>query len=84
MVKLYLKKILKICVFLHSNITEREWFMTLKNFYAKKHSGFQNWEKKIGELVSLDVEQDNQSWETVLVTKLGLCKQKNKNPKTII
>lgn len=48
----------------------------------KKHSGFQNWEK-IKEFVSLDVEQKNQSWETVLVTKLGLCKQKNKNPKTI-
>ena len=48
----------------------------------KKHSGIKNWEK-IGEFVSLDVEQNNQSWETVLITKLGLCKQKNKNPKTI-
>ena len=35
---------------------------------------------KIGRFVSLEVEKNHQSWETVLVTKLCLCQKKPKTP----
>ena len=39
--------------------------------------------KKIGWLVSLEVEKNHQSWETFLVTKLCLCQKKTKTPTTM-